>query len=61
MAIQKRKRSRSRVRSRHANRGIKERTIVACPQCGEPSLPHRVCPHCGYYNKRQVIEVEEEE
>ncbi|MEW5767033.1 MAG: 50S ribosomal protein L32 [bacterium] len=25
-----------------------------CSHCGEMKLPHRVCPHCGYYNGRQV-------
>jgi len=20
-----------------------------CPSCGEPRLPHRACPACGYY------------
>ena len=29
-----------------------------CPQCGAVKLPHRVCGNCGYYNKREVIEVE---
>jgi large subunit ribosomal protein L32 len=26
----------------------------------EPKLPHRVCPHCGQYKGREVIEVGEE-
>ncbi|RLD96412.1 MAG: 50S ribosomal protein L32, partial [Aquificota bacterium] len=30
-----------------------------CPNCQEPKLPHRVCPHCGFYKDRQVLEVEE--
>ncbi|HAM14329.1 MAG TPA: 50S ribosomal protein L32, partial [Eggerthellaceae bacterium] len=29
-----------------------------CPQCGEVKLPHRVCPNCGYYKDREVIETE---
>jgi large subunit ribosomal protein L32 len=28
-----------------------------CPQCASPSVPHRVCAECGYYNGRQVINV----
>lgn len=60
MAVPKRKRTRSRVRKRYASMGLKKPELIACPQCGEPTLPHRVCPHCGYYNKRKVVEVEEE-
>ena len=31
---------------------------VACPNCGEPHMPHRVCPECGYYKNRTVVAVE---
>jgi len=31
-----------------------------CPNCHEPKLPHRACPHCGMYKGREVIEVAEE-
>ena len=30
-----------------------------CPNCLEAKLSHRVCPHCGYYKGKQVIEVPE--
>jgi len=32
-----------------------------CPNkdCGEYKRAHRVCPACGQYNGRQVIEVED--
>jgi large subunit ribosomal protein L32 len=29
-----------------------------CPQCRETKLPHRVCPHCGYYKGREIVAVE---
>ena len=25
-----------------------------CPNCGEVTLSHTVCPSCGWYNGRQV-------
>ena len=31
-----------------------------CNQCGEPILPHRVCPSCGYYQGREVVAPEAE-
>jgi len=32
--------------------------ISICPQCSESKLPHRVCPHCGFYKGREVISAE---
>lgn len=34
-------------------------TVTQCPQCKQPMVPHRVCPHCGHYAGRKVMEVEE--
>jgi len=28
--------------------------LVPCANCGEPSLPHRVCASCGFYKGAQV-------
>jgi large subunit ribosomal protein L32 len=33
--------------------------MAECPECHQPTLPHRACPHCGKYKGREVIEVEE--
>jgi large subunit ribosomal protein L32 len=32
--------------------------LSICSQCAAPALPHRVCPACGFYKGRQVINVE---
>jgi len=31
----------------------------ACPRCSSPKLPHRVCPTCGYYRGKKMVEVED--
>ena len=31
--------------------------LVSCPQCNSPKLPHHVCPTCGTYDGREVIEI----
>jgi len=47
--------SRSNTRSRRANWKATAPTLVRCPQCRDPKLPHTACPTCGTYNRRQVI------
>lgn len=59
MAVPKRKQSKARRNKRRAHHGLFARSISNCPQCQEPKLPHRVCFHCGTYNGRQILEIEE--
>jgi large subunit ribosomal protein L32 len=30
--------------------------VIPCPKCGDMMLPHRVCPACGHYKGRKVLE-----
>ena len=39
---------------------ITRSVLSECPSCHEPKLPHRVCPRCGKYKGREVVEVVEE-
>ncbi len=57
MAVPKRKTSKARRDSRRANWKISVPGIVACPQCHEPKLAHRVCKKCGYYHGRKAVEL----
>lgn len=57
MAVPKQKMGRSGTRNRKsANMKMKAPARSVCPQCGEVKLPHHVCPNCGYYREREVIE-----
>ena len=36
---------------------LKAPFLSKCPKCGKPVLPHTVCPNCGYYKGREVVDV----
>jgi len=58
MGVPKRKPSTSRQKMRRAyNSVLKLPQVGKCPQCGEPAIPHLVCPACGFYKGRQVLSV----
>jgi large subunit ribosomal protein L32 len=59
MPLPKRRTSRSKVRKRRSQQRMTAPNVTYCPKCGAPVLPHHVCPECGYYQGRAVIEVEE--
>ena len=58
MPVPKRKTSRTRRDTRRATHSISGPAQSVCPQCHQPKLPHRVCPECGYYNGKEVIDTE---
>jgi large subunit ribosomal protein L32 len=59
-ALPKRKVSKGRRDRRRSHDALKPVQLVACDNCGEMKLPHRVCPHCGFYKGREVVEIKEE-
>jgi large subunit ribosomal protein L32 len=54
MAVPKKKTSKARRDQRRAQHGIDAVSVSACPQCGAPRRPHRVCPSCGTYKGREI-------
>jgi hypothetical protein len=36
---------------------LKPFNFIKCSHCKEMIMPHRVCPHCGYYKENEVIDV----
>jgi large subunit ribosomal protein L32 len=51
----KRRHSKARRDKRRAHDALPAPSLSACPNCHEPKLPHRVCPHCGHYKGKQAI------
>ncbi len=59
MAVPKTKVSKARKNKRRSS--VWKLTAPAfskCVKCGELKVPHRVCGNCGYYNGKQVVNVE---
>lgn len=57
MAVPKNKTSKQRRNSRKAHWKLAAPSMAKC-ECGEYRVSHRVCPNCGSYNKKTVVEVE---
>ncbi|MBX9652981.1 50S ribosomal protein L32 [bacterium] len=59
MAVPKRRKSHSRVRTQRAHKAMTAVQHQYCTSCGAPTLPHRACPACGHYQKRFYVKSEE--
>ncbi len=57
MALPKRQHSRQRGRKRRTHWKLKVFSFAICPNCRKPVISHRVCPFCGYYKGRPVVEM----
>jgi large subunit ribosomal protein L32 len=53
----KRRHSNTRTRKRRTHDKMKAMGTSGCANCGNPIPPHRVCPKCGYYKGKQVINI----
>ncbi len=55
MGVPQRRQSKSRKNKRRSIWAkLESPSLVACPQCHELKMPHRVCQKCGYYKGREV-------
>ncbi|MDO4571505.1 MAG: 50S ribosomal protein L32 [Planctomycetia bacterium] len=58
MAVPKRKHSNARTGSRRAHDAKTAKQISYCSSCQKAVPTHVVCPNCGSYMGRKVMEVE---
>ena len=56
-ALPKRKISKARKGKRRSHISLASPPRDICPQCHSTKLPHHVCPTCGSYAGRDVIEI----
>lgn len=58
MAEPKKRHTSARSGNRRSHLTKKVKTLSNCPKCKEPNLAHRVCSACGYYNGKDILEIE---
>jgi len=73
VAVPKRKTSKARKRLRRSHDALAQPNVPKaqkvrapgsrsgkffCANCNQPKSPHAVCPNCGYYRGKSVIEVQ---
>jgi len=73
VAVPKRKTSKERKRKRRTHYKLQAPNVPAtgktraessrsrkffCSNCNQPKPPHAVCPNCGHYRGRSLVEVE---
>ena len=59
MAVPKRRHSNARTGTRRAHDAKKPKELSFCPQCSSPVPSHTVCPKCGHYAGRKIVDVKE--
>ncbi|MGC1273034.1 MAG: 50S ribosomal protein L32 [Planctomycetaceae bacterium] len=60
MAVPKRHSSKAKKRKRRSHNAVTPVALANCPQCHTPAPTHVVCPNCGYYQGRTLVETDEE-
>ena len=55
MAVPKHRVTRMKKGLRRSHQALSVPGMVTCPNCGELTLSHRVCPNCGFYKGKEVV------
>lgn len=55
MAVPKRKTTPMKRGMRRMHDRVQMIAMGECSNCGQEKQSHTVCPHCGYYNGKQIF------
>lgn len=61
MALPKRKHSKTRRDKSRTHQVLSVPQVTKCPQCFAQVRSHHICPSCGYYKGRKVINIKTKE
>lgn len=59
MGVPKKRHTKSKRNKRRMHIYLEAPVLVTCPKCGGTKRPHMICPFCGDYRGREVINVME--
>ena len=54
MAVPRNRTSNARKNSRRSHHAKSPKHLGSCSNCKQPCLPHRICPHCGFYGGKDI-------
>ena len=57
MGVPKRRVSHARQGDRRAHLALSLPQLEECPHCHQQKRSHHVCPNCGFYAGRPVVEI----
>ena len=57
MAVPARRTSKTTKRMRRTHFKLHVTGLAKCADCGAMVKAHQVCPECGYYNGKKVVDV----
>ncbi|MBI4049978.1 MAG: 50S ribosomal protein L32 [Candidatus Doudnabacteria bacterium] len=54
MGVPRQRKTKSASRQKRSHEALTRIHLAKCKNCGKATMPHEVCPHCGFYRGRQV-------
>ena len=57
MGLPAKRRTKQSKRERASHFALKKFALSTCSHCTRKIRPNTVCPHCGYYQGRQVLKI----
>lgn len=59
MAVPRNRHSNSRKNNKRSHHAKKPVALANCSSCGQWCKPHCICPHCGQYKGKTVVQLSE--
>lgn len=55
MSVPKKRKTNARTKRGRSHDALKTKVLAKCKKCGQPTMPHQVCPACGSYKGKEVV------